>query len=217
MRILGKTGLCVNEVGCGGIPIQHVDQYVVNQLIDEMISLGINFIDTARGYTVSEELIGNALVGKREKFIIATKSMSRTYDAMKADIDLSLKKLKTDYIDLYQLHNVSLNENYSGALRALEEAKQKGIVRHIGITTHSLEMAEKIVEENIFETLQFPYNIVEDQGEKLFGLAKEKNILSSTKIDTEKLADFDKLKIPPNSTHTLASYEKSILPLFCIC
>ena len=176
MRKLGKTGLVVNELGFGGIPIQRIDQKTVCEMIDKMVELKINFIDTAGGYTISENLLGNALVGKRDKFIIATKSMSRTYEGMKEDIKNSLKNLQTSYIDIYQLHNVSLGENYSGALMALEEAKNEGIIGHIGITTHSLEMAQKIVEENTFETLQFPYNIVEVQGEALFEKAKENNI-----------------------------------------
>lgn len=176
MRKLGKTGLVINELGFGGIPIQRIDQKTVCEMIDKMVELKINFIDTARGYTISESLLGNALVGKRDKFIIATKSMSRTYEGMKEDIKNSLKNLQTGYIDIYQLHNVSLGENYSGALKALEEAKKEGTIGHIGITTHSLEMAQKIVEENAFETLQFPYNIVEVQGESLFEKAKENNI-----------------------------------------
>ena len=176
MRKLGKTGLVVNELGFGGIPIQRIDQKTVCEMIDKMVELKINFIDTARGYTISESLLGNALLGKRDKFIIATKSMSRTYEGMKEDIKNSLKNLQTGYIDIYQLHNVSLGENYSGALKALEEAKKEGTIGHIGITTHSLEMAQKIVEENTFETLQFPYNIVEVQGESLFEKAKENNI-----------------------------------------
>ena len=176
MRKLGKTGLVVNELGFGGIPIQRIDQKTVCEMIDKMVELKINFIDTARGYTISESLLGNALVGKRDKFIIATKSMSRTYEGMKEDIKNSLKNLQTSYIDIYQLHNVSLGESYSGALKALEETKEEGVIGHIGITTHSLEMAQKIVEENTFETLQFPYNIVEVQGEALFEKAKENNI-----------------------------------------
>lgn len=176
MRTLGKTDIRINEIGCGGIPIQRVSQKDVNKMIDTMIDVGVNFIDSARGYTNSEELFGKALVGKREKFILATKSMARTYESMKQDIKISLQNFQTDYIDLYQLHNVGVNENYSGALKALEEAKQQGIIKHIGITTHSLEMLEKVIEENYFETIQFPYNIVETQAKNLFKKAKQKNI-----------------------------------------
>lgn len=176
MRTLGKTKIIINEIGCGGIPIQRVSQKDVDKMINTMINDGVNFIDSARGYTNSEELFGRALVGKREKFILATKSMARTYESMKQDIEISLRNFQTDYIDLYQLHNVGVNENYSGALRALEEAKNQGIIKHIGITTHSLEMLEKVINENYFETIQFPYNIVETQAEELFKKAKEKNI-----------------------------------------
>ena len=91
-----------------------------------MIEKDMNFIDTARGYTISEELIGKAICGKRHNFILATKSMSRTYEGMKKDIEISLTNLKTNYIDLYQLHNVQLTEDISGALQALNEAKEKG-------------------------------------------------------------------------------------------
>lgn len=176
MRILGKTNIKVNEIGLGGIPIQHTSQEVVCEMIDKMIEKDMNFIDTARGYTISEELIGKAIYGKRHNFILATKSMSRTYESMKKDIEISLANLKTDYIDLYQLHNVQLKEDISGALRALNEAKEEGKVKHIGITTHSIEVLEREVNRNIFETVQFPYNIVEKQAEKLFTKAKENNI-----------------------------------------
>ena len=176
MRILGKTNIKVNEIGLGGIPIQHTSQEVVCEMIDKMIEKDMNFIDTARGYTISEELIGNAIYGKRHNFILATKSMSRTYEGMKKDIEISLANLKTNYIDLYQLHNVQLKEDISGALQALNEAKEEGKVKHIGITTHSIEVLEREVNRNIFETVQFPYNIVEKQAEELFKKAKENNI-----------------------------------------
>ena len=195
MRTLGKTNIKVNEVGLGGIPIQHTNQNLVCEIINKMIERNMNFIDTARGYTISEELIGNAIKDKREKFILATKSMARTYDGMKSDIEISLKKLQTDYIDLYQLHNVQLKDDISGAIKALEEAKVFGKVKHVGITTHSLEVLKREVERNIFETIQFPYNIVENQGEELFKQAKEKNIgiivmkpLAGGAIDNGKLA-----------------------------
>lgn len=176
MRKLGKTNILVNEIGCGGIPFQRVSQEVVNDMILTMIKQNINFIDTARGYTNSEVLIGNALQGKREKFIIATKSMARTYEEMKKDIEISLKNLQTDYIDIYQLHNVGINENIDGALQALEEAKKQDKIGHIGITSHSLERLEQAVNENIFSTIQFPYNIVERQAEEIFSKTYKNNI-----------------------------------------
>ena len=142
---------------------------------------GINFIDTARGYTISEEYIGNALEGRRDKFYIATKSMSRDYENMKKDIEISLTNLKTDYIDLYQIHNLKIDEYDSifddnKAYRALLEAKEEGKIRNIGITSHSLDTIEKAIEDGKFATIQFPYNIVEDQADEAFKKAHEKGI-----------------------------------------
>lgn len=181
MRNLGSTDMKIKEVGFGGIPIQRITQEDTNKVIDELINQGINFIDTARGYTVSEEYIGNALEGRRDKFYIATKSMSRSYEDMKNDIDLSLKNLKTDYIDIYQIHNLKVNEysmifDNDKAYRALLEAKEEGKIRYIGITSHSLETIENAVEDGKFDTIQFPYNIVEDQADKVFRKAHRKGI-----------------------------------------
>ncbi|WP_228107951.1 aldo/keto reductase [Terrisporobacter petrolearius] len=181
MRSLGNTNMIIKEVGFGGIPIQRITQEETKKVVEELVHQGINFIDTARGYTVSEEYIGNAIEGRREKFYIATKSMSRNYEDMKRDINISLKNLKTDYIDLYQIHNLKVEEydtifNDDKAYKALLEAKKEGKIKHIGITSHSLETISKAVEEGKFETIQFPYNIVEDQADEVFKKAYEKGI-----------------------------------------
>lgn len=181
MRYFGKTGMKIKRVGFGGIPIQRISQEDTNKVIDELEKWGVNFIDTARGYTVSEEYLGNALKGRREKFYIATKSMSRDYESMKRDIEISLKNLQTDYIDLYQMHNVKPAEydtlfGEDKAYRALLEAKEQGKIKHIGITSHGLETVEKAVESDKFETIQFPYNIVENQADEVFKRAYEKGV-----------------------------------------
>ena len=168
----GSTELKVSRVGLGGIPIQRSNPGDVKRLIDKLVSLGVNYIDTARGYTVSEEYLGIALEGRREKFVIATKSMSRTYDDMKRDIGISLKNLKTDYIDIYQIHNVKLKEldivtGENGALKALLEAKKEGKIHHIGLTAHAIEVFEKALSFDWVESLMFPYNLVETQGKSL--------------------------------------------------
>ena len=106
-RILGKTGLKISRLGFGGIPIQRIDAEGTKTLIHQLKDAGVNYIDTARGYTVSEEYLGYALEGIREDFVLATKSMSRTREAMAKDIETSLKNLRTDHIDLYQIHNPS--------------------------------------------------------------------------------------------------------------
>ena len=180
-KVLGKTGLTVSRLGLGGIPIQKIDAQGTKELLLRLMSEGVNFIDTARGYTVSEEYLGFALDGIREQFVLATKSMARTKDAMAADIDLSLQKLRTNYIDLYQIHNPNAQDLErviapGGALEALWEAKAQGKIGHIGITLHSVELFRKAVELPWVETIMFPYNIVETQGEELIARCAEQNI-----------------------------------------
>ena len=181
---LGKTGLRVSVVGLGGIPIQKTDVSGVVAVIDACIEAGINYIDTARAYTVSEEYLGAALEGRRDRFVIATKSMARDYASMKADIEKSLANLRTDYIDIYQIHNIKTDAEFetcfgeNGAYQALLDAKAEGKIGHIGATAHGVEALERLITEfeDKIETVMFPYNIVENQGEKLMALCKEKNI-----------------------------------------
>ena len=180
-RILGKTGLKISRLGFGGIPIQRIDAEGTKVLVHQMLEAGINYIDTARGYTVSEEFLGYALEGIRDKFVIATKSMSRTKEAMAADIEISLKNLRTDYIDLYQIHNATPEQLEQvmapgGALEALQEAKAAGKIGHIGLTAHSLETFKLALNLDWVETFMFPYNIVETQAEKLIAECAKRNI-----------------------------------------
>ena len=178
---LGRTGLKISRLGFGGIPIQRIDAEKAKELLEAVRSAGINFIDTARGYTVSEELIGAAIEGHRDEFVLATKSMARDKASMARDIEISLKNLRTDHIDLYQIHNCPPDQleqvcSEEGALAALLEAKAAGKIGHIGITAHSAETFAKALELDWVETIMFPYSIVETQGEELMAKAKEKNI-----------------------------------------
>ena len=178
---LGKTGLQIARLGFGGIPIQKVDAEVTKKLVQAMLEKGINYIDTARAYTVSETFLGEALEGVRDKFILATKSMARTKEAMAADIETSLKNLRTDYIDVYQVHNPTPTEFEQvvapgGALEALLEAKAAGKIGHIGVTGHTTAIFEKAISYDWVETFMFPYNIVETQGEEFMRQCMEKNI-----------------------------------------
>lgn len=180
-RVLGKTGLKISRLGFGGIPIQRIDAAGTKELIRHLHQKGINYIDTARGYTVSEEYLGEALEGIRGDFVLATKSMARTKAEMARDIDISLKNLKTDYIDLYQVHNPSKEQLEQviapgGALEALLEAKAAGKIGHIGITLHFLELFELAVTYDWVETIMFPYSIVETQGAELIHVCSQKNI-----------------------------------------
>lgn len=198
---LGKTNMLVNKLGFGGIPIQRVSENDVIDIVNALEEKGINFIDTARGYTVSENYLGKALKNKRDKFILATKSMSRTYLDMKRDIELSLKNLNTTYIDLYQFHNVKSMDEFNlimsdnGAYKALKEAKDEGKVLHIGLTSHSYDFLMEIIEDFPFEAIQFPFNIVESSSYDLFLKAKENDIgtivmkpLAGGAINNKKLA-----------------------------
>lgn len=182
--ILGKTGMKVSVVGLGGIPVQRTDKAGAIEIVEACMKNGVNYLDTARGYTVSEEFFGEALKPYREKWVIATKSMSRDYEGMKADIEISLRNLQTDYIDLYQIHNIKTDAEFelcfgeNGAYRALKEAKEAGKIRHIGATAHSLEAFARLLREyeDKIETFMFPYNIVENHGAELMRECAEKNI-----------------------------------------
>ncbi len=180
-RILGKTGLYISRMGIGGIPVQRIDREGTKELVKKAREAGINFIDTARGYTVSEEYFGFALEGIRDDFVIATKSMARTMVQMQEDVEISLKNLRTDYIDLYQIHNPSEADldrvqQSDGALKALEDAKLAGKIGHIGVTLHSVELFKKALDLPWVETIMFPYNIVETQAEELIAICAERNI-----------------------------------------
>ena len=180
-RVLGKTGLKISRMGFGGIPIQKIDAEGTRRVIQKLAAAGVNYIDTARAYTVSEEYLGYALEGLRDKFILASKTYSRSKEAAAADIETSLRNLRTDYIELYQIHNPTAAEleqvqKDDGTLAALREAKAAGKIGHIGLTLHSAELFEKALEYDWVETLMFPYNIVETQGQELIAKCAEKNI-----------------------------------------
>ena len=179
--MLGSTGLRISRMGFGGIPIQKTDAQVTRALMEELVAHGVNYIDTARGYTVSEAYLGEALVGLRDNFVLATKSMARTKETMARDIETSLQNLRTDHIDLYQVHNPSLSELEQvvapgGALEALLEAKAAGKIRHIGVTAHMAAVFERALTLPWVETVMFPYNIVETQGEALMKRAHEQGV-----------------------------------------
>ena len=180
-RVLGKTGLKVSRLGFGGIPIQRIDAEGTKALMHRLLEAGVNYIDSARGYTVSEEYIGYGLEGIRDKFILATKGRGLTKQAMQKDLETSLRNFRTDYIDLYQFHNPSLEDLETitapgGALEALRDAKSAGTVRHIGLTAHSTQVFEKALDMDWVETIMFPYNLVENQGAELIAKCQEKNV-----------------------------------------
>ena len=170
----GQTGLKISRLGFGGIPIQRIDQPGTRELLIAAHKAGVNYIDTARAYTVSEEWIGQSLeeAGLRDDFILATKCRALTKADMEAEIATSLKNLRTDHIELFQFHNPSMEGLQTilapgGAMEALLEAKDKGVVGHIGITAHLAAVFEAALDIPEIETIMFPYNIVEQQGKEL--------------------------------------------------
>ena len=170
----GKTGLKISRLGFGGIPIQRIDQPGTRELLIAAHKAGVNYIDTARAYTVSEEWIGQSLqeAGLRDEFVLATKCRALTKADMEQELATSLKNLRTDHIELYQFHNPSLAALQTilapgGAMEALLEAKAQGVVGHIGITAHLAAVFEAALDVPEIETIMFPYNIVEQQGKEL--------------------------------------------------
>ena len=158
---LGNTGIKTPQNAFGALPIQRVDKEQAVKILRKAYDGGIIFYDTARGYTDSEEKLGAAFEGMRDKIYIATKAMPLNPEKLRTDLETSLNNLKTDYIDLYQLHCASQcyrPDDGTGMYEALLEAKQQGKIRHIGITAHKIGVAEEIVESGLYETLQFPFS-----------------------------------------------------------
>ncbi len=165
---LGRTGLMVGRSGFGAIPIQRLSFDEAKYLLCKAFDNGINFFDTARAYTDSEEKIGYALAGVRDKIIIATKSQGQDGDSVLCDLEISLRNLKTDYIDIYQLHNPqNLGESgdSNSSYEALIKAKEKGMIRFLGFTNHRSETALKAVKSGLFDTLQFPLSPLSTEEE----------------------------------------------------
>lgn len=177
---LGRTGLTVNKNGFGALPIQRVSAEYAGMLLKKAYQAGINFFDTARSYTDSEEKIGLALADVRENIILATKTPSTTVEGFWKDLETSLRLLKTDYIDIYQFHNPAFCPkpgDGTGLYEAMEEAKKQGKIRFIGITNHRLAVAEEAVLSGLYDTLQFPFCYLASQRDiDLVNLCKEKNV-----------------------------------------
>ena len=170
-RILGRTKLEVSAISLGALPLQRCTFPEAQEVLTMALAQGINFIDTARAYTDSEQKIGQFLSSRRNEFFLATKSMARSYQAMCQDIDTSLAELQTNYIDLYQIHNAKLATDLQqvlapeGALKALKEAKLAGKIGHIGITGHSVTILKQAVQ-----------TIEQTAAQELFPLARAQNM-----------------------------------------
>ncbi len=167
---LGHTGMLVSEIGFGGIPIIRLGTDSAVKVLRRAFEHGINFYDTANAYHDSQNKIGKAFYGMRDKVLIATKTILRDANGAGQQIDDSLRALETDYIDLFQLHQIAQQKDFEavtapgGALEAVMQAKQAGKIRHIGVTSHNLEMAVTLVKSGLFSTIQFPFNFIETEA-----------------------------------------------------
>jgi len=180
---LGRTNMMVSRLGFGGIPIQRLSEEDAVAVVRRCLDLGITFIDTANAYTTSEERIGKAIAGRRHGLILATKSGARDREGVQRHLDLSLQRLGVEYIDLYQFHGVSTPEALKAVLdpdgprAVVEEARKAGKIRHVGITSHSMDIAREAVKTDQFETIMFPFNVVTNEpAEELIPLAREHDV-----------------------------------------
>lgn len=165
---LGNTGITVNKNGFGALPIQRISEEKAVYLLQKAYAHGINFYDTARFYTDSEEKIGAAFEGMRDKIYIASKTMTTKVDEFWEQLETTLKNLRTDYLDIYQFHNPAFCPkpgDGTGLYEAMLEAKEQGKIRHIGITNHRLAVAEEAIESGLYETLQFPFSYLSSEKE----------------------------------------------------
>ena len=178
--VLGKTGLTVNKNGFGALPIQRITKSEAVYLLQKAFYHGVNYFDTARAYSDSEEKLGAAFSYIRDKIIISTKTGAQTGEDLCKDLEQSLKMLQTDYIDLYQFHNPSFCPkpgDGTGLYEAALEAKAQGKIRHIGITNHRLAVAHEAVESGLYETLQFPFSyLASEQDLALVKVCQERQM-----------------------------------------
>ena len=167
---LGKTGLTIEKNGFGCLPIQRVSRQEAVRLLRRAYDGGMNYFDTARAYTDSEEKVGEAFAGMRDKVILATKSQAQTGEQMKQDLETSLRMLKTDYIDVYQFHNPAFCPKPGGAdglYDAALEAQAQGKIRFISITNHRLAVAQEAIDSGLYATLQFPFSYLSGVQEEM--------------------------------------------------
>lgn len=168
---LGKTNLMVSRSSFGALPIQRVSDEQAVAILRAAYEGGINFFDTARAYSDSEKKVGYAFYGMRKEVFIATKTAAKTGEELQRDLAASLEALQTDYIDIYQLHNppfVPVPGGSDGLYDALRAAKADGNIRHIGITSHSLERAQEAARSGLYETVQYPFSLLSTEEEVAF-------------------------------------------------
>ncbi|MDD4798072.1 MAG: aldo/keto reductase [Clostridia bacterium] len=169
---LGRCGLKIEKNSFGCLPIQRVNQNQATYLLQKAVDGGMNFFDTARLYSDSEEKLGAAFSSlQRSKLIIATKSHKSSGEKMLKDLETSLKNLRIDYIDIYQFHNPSfcpLPGGEDGLYDAAKEAQRQGKIRFIGLTNHRFSVAQEALQSELYDTIQYPLSYLSHKKEQQF-------------------------------------------------
>ena len=177
---LGKTGITTDKNGFGALPVQRVNMETAVKILLKAYEGGITFFDTARAYSDSEEKLGQAFEGLRDKVFFASKTMSDTPEGFWNDLDKSLSLLKTDYIDIYQLHNPKVcykPGDGTGMYECMLEAKKQGKIKYIGLTSHRLNIAHECIDSGLYDTLQFPFNYLSSEKDiELVNKCKDRNM-----------------------------------------
>lgn len=177
---LGRTGITVGKNGFGALPIQRISREEAVRILRKAYDNGITFFDTARMYTDSEEKLGAAFKGLRDRIILATKTMSVTVEGFWKDLEKSLSELGTDYVDILQFHNPPFCPrpgDGSGLYEAMTEAKKQGKIRFIGLTNHLLPIAGEAAGSGLYDTLQFPFSYLSaGQDLEIVQACKERNV-----------------------------------------
>lgn len=220
-RILGRTGKELSIIGFGGILVMDETASESERLVQKAIDNGINYFDVAPNYGNAQEMLGPALKPYRDDVFLACKSELRDYDGVMSDFSESLRLLKTDHIDLYQLHAVTTDEDVdrilskNGALKAFLELRDKGVIRYIGFSAHTEEAALRLLENFDFDTILFPFNWVtwnkDDFGKKLMSVARERNlgILALKALAKRALAKNEKRAYPKAWYYPVETFEEA--------
>ena len=180
MLRIGKTDLIIEQNGFGALPIQRISHEETTVLLHKAVDMGMNFFDTARGYTDSEEKLGNAFHGRWSSLVVASKTPAQNAKSFWEDLTTSLRNLQTDTIDIFQFHNPSFcpkPDGEDGLYNAMLQAKKEGKIRYIGITNHRLDVAHEAVESGLYDTLQFPFSYISGAEElELYNRCVEKGM-----------------------------------------
>jgi aryl-alcohol dehydrogenase-like predicted oxidoreductase len=187
-RELGKTGLKVTILGLGCAQIGALRNFkLAVEIIETAIDLGINYIDTASTYGDAEEKVGEVMRSRRNEVVLATKTLQRDKESSWREINTSIERLKTDYVDILQIHSVNTMAELdkitskNGSLYSVIKAKEQGLCKHIGITGHTRpEVIKEALNRFDFETVLVPLSSVDkllnDFGDVIFPVAKKKNV-----------------------------------------